>query len=101
MQRYTTYISDRHLQILKELASEKRLPICNLLGLALDKFLQEIDRLPAPEFAPIKEAYLRPTGDPLVLEEVSEIAKRKTQTAVLDQKERQASKEKNQRAYQR
>ena len=98
MKRYTTYISDRHLQILKELASEKRLPVCNLLGLALDNFLQEIDRLQAPEFAPIKEAYLRPNGDPLVLEEVSEIATRKTQTAVLDQKERQNSTKKLQRA---
>jgi hypothetical protein len=97
MKRYTTYISNRHLQILKKLASEKRLPVCNLLGLALDKFLQEIDRLPAPEFAPIKEAYLRPTGDRMVLEEASEIAKRKTRTAVLDQKERQASTKKLQR----
>jgi len=79
MKQYTTYINDRHLRILKELGFEKRLPVCNLLGLALDRFLQEIGRLSTPEFAPIKEAYLRPNGYPLVLEDVSEIAERKTQ----------------------
>ena len=57
--RYTTYISKRHLELLHRLGEETDLPICTLLGIALDDYLMELRRLSSPVFPPIDKEYLK------------------------------------------
>ena len=58
--RYTTYVSEKHLKILRELATETQLPIALLIGNAIDSYLTKIKRLSRPEFAPINMDFLEP-----------------------------------------
>ena len=57
--RYTTYISKRHLELLHKLGEETDLPICTILGIALDDYLMELRRLSEPLFPPINKEYLK------------------------------------------
>jgi len=57
--RYTTYINKRHLELLHKLGEETDLPICTLLGIALDEFFMNLGRLRSPVFPPIdRQKYL-------------------------------------------
>jgi hypothetical protein len=58
--RYTTYLSERHLKILTEIANETGQSISTLIGEALDDFLMEIERLDKPVFPPVDKAFYLP-----------------------------------------
>jgi len=57
--RYTTYLSPAHLGALRGIEKEMDIPICSLVGYALDEYLLSIERLSRRQFAAVDKAALR------------------------------------------